>query len=88
MPSRTAANQRAGWPGTHVHTASSSATVAGGTRLRRRLSKIFQREMSGSRLRSRRPERVGTSGKSQRRICQSPRTQRCWRRACASTVEG
>ena len=41
-----------------VHPASSSATVAGATRLRRRLSKIFQRAMSGSRLR-RQPSSVG-----------------------------
>ncbi len=35
-----------------------------------------------------RPERVGTQGNSQRRICQSPRTQRCWRRAWARTLAG
>jgi hypothetical protein len=30
----------------------------------------------------------GHERKSHHRICQSPRTQRCWRRACASTLEG
>jgi hypothetical protein len=34
------------------------------------------------------PERVGTNGNSQNRICQSPRIQRCWRRAWVSTLEG
>ena len=43
--------------------------------------------MSGRRLRSR-PAASGRSGSSQRRICQSPRTQRCWRRAWASTFPG
>ena len=43
--------------------------------------------MSGRRLRSS-PPRDGTNGNSQSRICQSPRTQRCWRRAWASTLDG
>ena len=32
--------------------------------------------------------RDGTKGKSHQRICQSPRTHRCCRRACASTLDG
>jgi hypothetical protein len=79
--------QPSGEPGSQVHAEASNATSPGATRLRRRLSKIFQRLMSGSRLRSR-PCRVGTTGSSHDRICQSPRTQRCWRRAWASTLEG
>jgi hypothetical protein len=43
--------------------------------------------MSGSVLRFQ-PRRDGTNGKSQYRICQSPRVQRCCRRACVSTLEG
>ena len=35
-----------------------------------------------------RPERDGANGNSHQRICQSPRTQRCWRRACARTLDG
>ena len=34
------------------------------------------------------PWRVGTNGNNQSRICQSPRIHRCWRRACASTLDG
>ena len=63
-------------------------SLAGGRRLRRRLSKIFHREMSGRRLRSQAPPRVGTNGNSHIRICQSPRTQRRRRRAWASRLEG
>ena len=67
--------------------AASHARYAGASRLRRRLSKILKRLMSGSRLRPK-PVRVLTQGKSQPRICQSPRTQRCSRRACARTLAG
>ena len=49
--------------------------------------RIFQRAIAGKRLRVS-PRRDGTSGNSQKRICQSPRTQRCWRRAWASTLPG
>src|ERR1044072_8220252 len=54
----------------------SQSTTAGATRLRRRLSKIFQREMSGSSLRSLCPCASGAVGKSPRAICQSPRGPR------------
>ena len=63
------------------------ASSVGVTRLRRRLSRIFQRPISGSGLRLR-PWRDGTNGNSQNRICQSPRIQRCWRRACVRTLDG
>ena len=78
-------NQRE--PGSTVQPATSSASSVGATRLRRRLSRIFQRPMSGSGLRLR-PRRDGTNGNSQNRICQSPRIQRCCRRACDSTLDG
>ena len=59
------------------HQASSKSVVAAaGTKLRRRLSKIFQRDSADRGLRSERPAKPGTRGKSQRRICQSPRIQR------------
>jgi hypothetical protein len=61
-----------GDPGSSSHAPTSAMTAAGGTSVRRRLSRIFQREMVGSVLRAT-PSRVGTSGKSQSRICQSPR---------------
>ena len=78
-------NQRA--PGSTVHPATSKSSSVGDTRLRRRLSKIFQRPMSGTGFRLR-PRCDGTNGNSQKRICQSPRTQRCCRRACESTLDG
>ncbi len=74
-------------PGSTVQPATSIARSRGVTRLRRRLSRIFQRPMSGSEFRLM-PWRDGTNGNSQKRICQSPRIQRCCRRACASTLEG
>ena len=40
-----------GWPGSTVQPRRSTATVAGAIRLRRRLSRIFQRAISGRRLR-------------------------------------
>ena len=63
-----------------VQPAASSSTSAGGMRLRRRLSRIFQREITGSVLDdASQPLAPGTVRHSQRAICQSPRTQRCWR---------
>ena len=64
-------------PGSQVQARNNKVTVAGAIRLRRRLSKIFHREMSGRELRARPEPRVGTHGNNQSRICQSPRTQRC-----------
>ena len=87
MAARMAAVHAAGLPGRNVQAATSRATFAGATRLRRRLSKILNREIRDKRLRMR-PERLGTHGKSQRRICQSPRTQRCSRREWARTLAG
>ena len=55
---------------------SNKSVAAAGTKLRRRLSKIFQRESAERGLRSERPAGPGTRGRSQRRICQSPRIQR------------
>src|SRR5437763_4891746 len=52
------------------------ATVVGGTRLRRRLSKIFQRLKAESGLGSILPPPTGTQDLSQSMICQSPRIQR------------
>ena len=83
----TASVQIAGEPGNPIHAAASNPTIEGATRLRRRLSSIFQRLIRGRRLRSN-ARRVRTTGSSQLRICQSPRTQRCCRRACATTLEG
>ena len=77
----------AAWPGRSVQPSTRRVSVAGGTRLRRRLSRIFHRAMSGRRFRVT-PVRDGTKGNSHHRICQSPRTHRCWRRACARTLEG
>jgi hypothetical protein len=88
MARRTAAVHVFALPGRRLQAVNRSATVAGGTRLRRRLSKIFQREMRGRRLRCQAPPRVGTNGNSHRRICQSPRTQRRRRRAWARRLEG
>ena len=84
---RAIAVHAAGRPGHTVQPATRKASSAGGTRLRRRLSRIFQRLISGSRLRAM-PCASGTNGNNQSRICQSPRTQRRCRRTCASTVGG
>ena len=58
---------------------SSMVRKASGSRLRRRLSKIFQRARALRRLRSSLPQAVGVHGSSQGSNCQSPRIQR-WRR--------
>jgi hypothetical protein len=78
---------RSGDPGSTDQPATNSAIWAGGTRLRRRLSRIFHREIIGRRLRST-PDRVGIHGNSHHRICQSPRTHRCCRFACVNTFDG
>ena len=52
----------------------------GSTSERRRLSKIFQREMVEMGLRTYRPDSSGTRENIHWAICQSPRTQRCLRR--------
>ncbi|MEO7154369.1 MAG: hypothetical protein ABI054_06950 [Planctomycetota bacterium] len=57
-----------------------SAISAGAVKLRRRLSKIFHLLINGNVFLAK-PWRVGAMGNNHARICQSPRTQRCWRRA-------
>ena len=53
-------------PGRQNQPAKSSSNVAGSRRLRRRLSRIFQREMALSGLSAYWPLKVGTLGRSQR----------------------
>ncbi len=62
----------------------SSSSIATGTRLRRRLSKIFHRDKAEIGLRTRRPDRPRTRGSSHAAICQSPRIQRCRRAMSAA----
>ena len=57
----------------------SSASTATGTRLRRRLSRIFQRDNAVSALRRQPACAVGAHGSSHGSSCQSPRIQRCRR---------
>ena len=57
--------------------------MTGSTRLRRRLSRIFHREMVLMGLATNLPDSSGTRPKSHCAICQSPRTQRCLRRVWA-----
>ena len=71
--------QRMGWRITSQPN-KSNAKVAGSTRLRRRLSKIFQRETSEIGFRTFTPASSGTRSVSHSTICQSPRSQRCLRR--------
>src|SRR5665213_1003064 len=52
---------------------------ATGTRLRRRLSKIFHLDKGEIGFLTRRWDPPGTHGQSQLAICQSPRIQRCLR---------
>ena len=59
--------------------ATNRSTSAAATKLRRRLSNIFQRDKADKGLRSRRSPCRGTQGISQGNSCQSPRIQR-WRR--------
>ena len=68
-------------PGSTVQPARNNTTSAGASRLRRRLSRIFHRAITGSVLGKGRPLASGTVRHSQRATCQSPRTHRCWRAA-------
>ena len=61
------------------HATTSSPRLVAGTRLRRKLSRIFQRLKQESWFGRRPPPAWGTRGKIQSAICQSPRIQR-WRR--------
>jgi hypothetical protein len=79
--SRTTAVQSSGDPGRIVQAARSSRSSAGGRTLRRRLSRIFQRAMTGSVFGTARPLASGTVRHNQRAICQSPRIHLCWRAA-------
>ncbi|MNP74206.1 hypothetical protein D3C76_1710450 [compost metagenome] len=56
---------------------------APGSRLRRRLSKIFQRARLLRRLGAKPPWGFGAHGKAQYSTCQSPRIQR-WRRLASA----
>ena len=76
---RTSAVQRIGEPGSTVQPATRNTTCAISLRLRRRLSKIFQRESRLRRLRSN-PSGPGTLRVSHCSNCQSPRIHRCLRR--------
>src|ERR1700754_2868642 len=75
-------------PGKIVHASTNQINSPGATRLRRRLSEIFQRAISGSGLRLVWPLAFGVRGNNQRMICQSPRVQRCRRLAYASYEDG
>src|SRR6266404_9353986 len=66
----------------------SITNIAISVRLRRRLSNIFQREMIDSGLCTIFPKKSGTRGNSQKMICQSPRTQRCFLRLNALMCDG
>src|SRR5262249_16616476 len=67
------------WPDIS-HPNTSSRKVEGSTRLRRKLSKIFQREITEIGFFTRAPDSSGTRGSSHSAICQSPLNQRCLRR--------
>ena len=66
-------------PGRIVQPATSNKTMAGASRLRRKLSRIFQREIAEMRLGRLSPRASRTVPRNQPAICQSPRVQRCWR---------
>ena len=70
--------------GTSSQLAKKKAMSAIGTRLRRRLSKIFHHDNAEIGLRIPRPSASGTRGSSHGKICQSPRIQRCRRTASIS----
>src|SRR6267154_1183184 len=85
---RVASVQYNALPGNSSQPQSSITNVAVSVRLRRRLSKIFQREMMDSGLGTILPKKLGTFGSSQNTICQSPRTQRCFLLLNALICEG
>ncbi len=61
------------------HAPSKSSSIATGTRLRRRLSKIFHHDKAEIGFFTLLPSAPGTLGNSHRAICQSPRIHRCRR---------
>ena len=67
-----------------VHPTSNAATAAGAERVRRRLSTIFHRPITGIRLLEGLRAAASRRPKIQGRSCQSPRAQRCWRLADTS----
>ena len=67
-------------PGSTSQPSTNRRNVAGSTRLRRRLSKIFHCETRDIGFGTMRPFSSGTRENSQFVICQSPRSQRCLRR--------
>src|SRR2546422_2058887 len=69
-----------GRPPSASQPSTSSKNVAGSTKLRRRLSKIFHREMDEIGFGACSPDSSVTLGNSHPAICQSPRSQRCLRR--------
>ena len=71
-------DERAARPGDRNQDTSSTTNIAIGTRLRRKLSKIFQRDKLEIGLR-RVFSRPRTHGSTHPAICQSPRIQRCRR---------
>ncbi len=71
--------QATGEPGKRHQAPRKNSSMAGAYRLRRMLSRIFQRSRADSRLGTRVPSAAGTRLPSQGSNCQSPRIQRCWR---------
>ena len=76
----TVQNQGLGIRAQHI---SSMAVSTAGITLRRKLSSSFQRDSALTGFFSRLPCALGTVGRSQAAICQSPRVQR-WRRLTSS----
>jgi hypothetical protein len=76
MTTSAAIIQNQSGPGRNVQPATSITSSASGTTLRLRLSRIFHRAIRDSAFLVK-PRREGTNGNSQKRICQSPRIQRC-----------
>src|SRR5438270_11499341 len=72
--------QLLGYPGSPSQPSTNSRKVAGSTRLRRRLSRIFHCETREIGFGTFRPVSSQTLGNSEHVICQSPRNQRCLRR--------
>src|SRR3954447_6247523 len=71
------------YPGNTSQPRTNSRKVAGSTRLRRRLSKIFHCETREIGFETIRPVSSGTRENNQLVICQSPRSHRCLRRLYA-----
>src|ERR1051326_8861641 len=88
MTTRTNRLQSHAESGKIVQAATSHKNSEGASRLRRRLSKIFQRAISGRGLRTFCPLEFGTFGEHRGKIWQSPRVQRCRRFAKPSYEVG